>query len=77
MKLVPNEQIVELWRLDDWKAGHFAQLDMKLVQSSGETKLVVKFSGIPIGEEERVKNNFEERYIRSIKITFDLEQFYR
>lgn len=70
LKLVPNEQIVELWRLDDWKAGHFAQLDMKLVQSSGETKLVVKFSGIPIGEEERVKNNFEERYIRSIKITF-------
>ncbi|KAL6449713.1 AHA1 Hsp90 co-chaperone AHA1 [Candida maltosa Xu316] len=70
LKLVPNEQIVELWRLDDWKEGHYAQLDMKLVQSSGETKLVVKFSGIPIGEEERVKNNFEERYIRSIKITF-------
>ncbi|KAI5957319.1 AHA1 [Candida jiufengensis] len=70
LKLVRNEQIVELWRLQDWKEGHYAELDMKLVQSSGETKLVVKFSGIPIGEEERVKDNFEDMYIRSIKITF-------
>ncbi|KAG5420856.1 AHA1 [Candida metapsilosis] len=70
LKLVPNEQIVELWRLQDWKEGHYAELDMKLIQSSGETKVVVKFSGIPIGEEERVRDNFEDMYIRSIKITF-------
>lgn len=43
---------------------------MKLIQSSGETKVVVKFGGIPIGEEERVRDNFEDMYIRSIKITF-------
>lgn len=70
LKLVPNEQIVQLWRLDDWKAGHYAELNMKLIQGSGETKLVTRFTGIPIGEEERVKDNFEEMYIRSIKITF-------
>lgn len=70
LKLMPNEQIVELWRLQDWKEGHYAELDMKLIQSSGETKVVVKFSGIPIGEEERVRDNFEDMYIRSIKITF-------
>ncbi|KAI5961926.1 AHA1 [Candida theae] len=70
LKLVPNERIVELWRLQDWKEGHYAELDMQLIQSSGETKVVVKFSGIPIGEEERVRDNFEDMYIRSIKITF-------
>ena len=70
LKLVPNEQIVELWRLQDWKEGHYAELDMKMIQSSGETKVVVKFSGIPIGEEERVRDNFEDMYIRTIKITF-------
>ncbi|KAI5963968.1 AHA1 [Candida margitis] len=70
LKLVPNEQIVELWRLQDWKEGHYAELDMRMIQSSGETKLVVKFSGIPIGEEERVRDNFEDMYVRSIKITF-------
>jgi activator of HSP90 ATPase len=70
LKLVPNEQIIQLWRLEDWKEGHFAELDMKLVQGAGETKMVVKFSGIPIGEEDRVRGNFEDYYIRSIKITF-------
>ncbi|KAG7663781.1 AHA1 [[Candida] subhashii] len=70
VKLVPNEEITQLWRLEDWKSGHFAELNMKLVQTTGETNLIVKFTGVPIGEEERVKNNFEEMYIRSIKITF-------
>lgn len=32
--------------------------------------LVVKWSGIPVGEEDRVRGNFEDYYIRSIKITF-------
>lgn len=69
-KLVTNERITQLWRLDDWKSGHYAQLDIQLVQGAGETKMVVKWSGIPIGEEDRVRGNFENYYIRSIKITF-------
>lgn len=70
VKLVPNEHITELWRLEDWKAGHYAQLDIALKQGAGETTMVVKWSGIPVGEEDRVRGNFEEYYIRSIKITF-------
>lgn len=69
-KLVPNERITQLWRLLDWKDGHYAQLDIQLKQGSGETKMVVKWTGIPIGEEDRVRNNFEDYYVRSIKITF-------
>lgn len=70
LKLVPNEKIVQLWRLEDWKSGHYAQLDLQLIQGAGETKMVVKWSGIPVGEEDRVRGNFEDYYIRSIKITF-------
>lgn len=70
LKLVKNERIVQLWRLSDWKEGHYAELDIQLVQGAGETKMVVKWSGIPIGEEDRVRGNFEDYYIRSIKITF-------
>lgn len=69
-KLVPNERIVQLWRLEDWKSGHYATLDMLLIQGAGETKMVVKWTGIPVGEEDRVRGNFEDYYIRSIKITF-------
>lgn len=70
LKLVPNERIVQLWRLGEWKSGHYAELDITLVQGAGETKMVVKWSGIPVGEEDRVRANFEEYYIRSIKLTF-------
>lgn len=69
-KLVPNLQITQDWRLEDWKPGHYAKLDIKLKEGSGETKMIVKFDGIPIGEEDRVRGNFEDYYIRSIKITF-------
>lgn len=69
-KLVPNEHITQLWRAEDWKTGHYAQLDIQLKQGAGETTMVVKWTGIPVGEEDRVRGNFEEYYIRSIKITF-------
>lgn len=68
--LEPNARIEQLWRLESWKAGHFAKLNIAFYQGEGETKLDVLFDGIPIGEEELVQGNFEERYIRSIKITF-------
>lgn len=70
LKLVQNQHIVQLWRLEDWKTGHYAKLDMQLIQGTGETKMVVKWTGIPVGEEDRVRGNFEDYYIRSIKITF-------
>lgn len=68
--LVPNERVVQAWRLNDWKDGHYATLDMFFNQGSSETKMIVKFSGVPIGEEDRVRGNFEDYYIKSIKITF-------
>lgn len=70
VKLVPNEHITQLWRLEDWKSGHYAQLDIQLKQGAGETLMVVKWTGIPVGEEDRVRGNFEDYYVRSIKITF-------
>lgn len=70
VKLVPNAQIEMLWRLSTWKAGHFANLNIQLHQGYGETKMEVLFKGIPVGEEEVVQDNFEEQYIRAIKVVF-------
>lgn len=68
--LVPNAKIVQSWRLNDWKTGHYANLTIELHQGDGETTMDVLFKGIPIGEEDAVQANFEDYYIRSIKITF-------
>ncbi|CAH02771.1 Aha1p [Kluyveromyces lactis] len=68
----PGKKIVFQWRLNDWKQGHYSELSLEFHESQEyhETKLVVNWSGIPVGEEDRVRGNFEEYYIRSIKVTF-------
>lgn len=70
IKLDPHHEIEQLWRLSDWKPGHYATLDIRLSQGISETNMLVKFTGVPIGEEDRVRANFEEYYVRAIKLTF-------
>ncbi|KAH3672012.1 hypothetical protein WICMUC_004519 [Wickerhamomyces mucosus] len=70
LELIPNEKIRQSWRLNSWKKDHYAELEINIYQGDSETKLNVLFKGIPIGEEEIVQSNFEDYYVRSIKITF-------
>lgn len=70
LKLERPDRLVMTWRLQDWKESHFAKLEIKFFQGEGETKMDVMFTGIPIGEEEKVEGNFEEYYLRAIKLTF-------
>ncbi|GMM37555.1 Aha1 protein [Saccharomycopsis crataegensis] len=70
LKLDKPSKIVMLWRLKDWKAGHFANLEINFFQGDSDTKADIMFTGIPIGEEEKVEGNFQEYYIRAIKLTF-------
>lgn len=67
-----NKKLVFSWRLSDWRDKVNSKLSMEFHESKEyhETKLQVTWSGIPVGEEDRVRGNFEEYYVRSIKITF-------
>ncbi|CCE93359.1 Aha1p TDEL_0F05480 [Torulaspora delbrueckii] len=67
-----NKKLVFSWRLGDWRDKVNSKLSMEFHESKEyhETKLQVNWSGIPVGEEDRVRGNFEEYYVRSIKITF-------
>lgn len=67
-----NKKLIFSWRLNDWRDKANSKLIMEFHESKEyhETKLQVNWSGIPIGEEDRVRGNFEEYYVRSIKITF-------
>lgn len=70
LKLVPGETIDMTWRLRDWKPDHYANLSLVIKEGAGESSLKVHWTGIPIGQEEVVESNFEEYYVKSIKITF-------
>lgn len=68
--LTPGKNIKMTWRLRDWKAGHYATMNLDFIQGAGETTIKVNWTGIPVGQEEIVQNNFEEYYVKSIKLTF-------
>lgn len=70
ISLIPNKEIGMYWRLSSWKEGHYTKVKFRLEQGYGETVMEVDMEGVPIGEEEIVSNNFNEKYIRAIKVTF-------
>ena len=67
-----NYAVVMKWRLRDWVEGQWSSLKLKIMESKkfGETKMVVDWDGVPIGQEDRVKQQFQEVYVRSVKIIF-------
>jgi len=70
VELDENKRIKMEWRLRDWKSGHFAVLTHSFVVQDGETVMHTVWEGIPVGEEEQVEQNFNEYYVKPIKLTF-------
>ncbi|KAJ6262796.1 hypothetical protein Dda_1353 [Drechslerella dactyloides] len=68
--LTPPQQIEQKWRLSSWPTGHFSTMSMAFDQGQDSTKLRLSWTGVPIGQEETTRKNFEEYYVKSIKLTF-------
>lgn len=72
VSLDPPKKIVQKWRLGSWVEGHFSTLEIVFDQNDndGVTVIRVEWQGVPVGEEEVVRRNWGEYYVRSIKTTF-------
>ncbi|KAJ5504278.1 hypothetical protein N7463_007152 [Penicillium fimorum] len=66
------KQIVQKWRLAQWPEGHFSTQEINFDQNDidGVTQLRVSWSGVPLGQEDVTKQNWDMYYVRSIKQTF-------
>lgn len=66
------KQIVQKWRLAQWPEGHFSTLEINFDQNDvdGVTQMRVTWSGVPVGQEDVTKQNWDMYYVRSIKQTF-------
>lgn len=66
------KQIVQKWRLAQWPEGHFSSQEINFDQNDidGVTQLRVSWSGVPVGQEDVTKQNWDMYYVRSIKQTF-------
>lgn len=65
-------KIVQRWRLDQWPSGHYSTLKLEFDQNDVDSVTVMRvtWSGVPVGQEEVTRRNWEEYYVRSIKRTF-------
>lgn len=56
-------------------AGHFSKLTLVFDQGYDSTNLRYTWEGVPIGQEDTAKKNFNEYYVKSIKTTFGYEPY--
>ncbi|CAG8640015.1 11031_t:CDS:2, partial [Paraglomus brasilianum] len=70
LELVPNEKISQTWRLKSWPEGHYSNVTMTFEQTSDSTKLHLTQTGVPVGEVDVVRNNWQTFYWNPIKSVF-------
>jgi len=70
VELVQNEKIVQTWRLKSWPEGHFSTVTIKFEQASDCTRVRITQEGVPIGEVDAVRNNWQSYYWNPIKSVF-------
>jgi activator of HSP90 ATPase len=62
LELVPNERIVQGWRVVDWAAGIYSIANFELVEQGSGTKLVFDHTGFPQGLGEHLAAGWKSHY---------------
>lgn len=71
-KLQKPTYIEQKWRLAQWPAGHFSTLKIKFEQNEVDavTVMRVDWEGVPVGQEEPTRRNWQTYYVEAMKRTF-------
>jgi uncharacterized protein YndB with AHSA1/START domain len=62
LELVPNERIVQAWRVVDWKPGSFSIAEFQLIEQGTSTKLVLDHAGFPKGLAQHLAEGWTMNY---------------
>jgi activator of HSP90 ATPase len=62
IELVPNELIVQAWRVLSWARGTYSIARFALTDSAGATKLVFDHTAFPKGQAEHLASGWQEHY---------------
>ncbi len=75
--LDPPTLIIQKWRLAQWPEGHYSTQEITFDQNDMDrvTNMRVRWEGVPVGQEDVVRRNWEGYYVRSIKQTFGYVSF--
>lgn len=67
IELVPNERIVQAWRVVDWERGVYSIAKFELVEQGAGTKLVFDHTGFPKGQAEHLAEGWKSHYWDSLE----------
>jgi activator of HSP90 ATPase len=62
IELVPNDLIVQAWRVQSWSPGLYSIARFVLSDQGGSTKLVFDHTGFPKGQAEHLASGWQEHY---------------
>jgi activator of HSP90 ATPase len=62
LELVPNERIVQAWRVGSWDAGIYSIARFQLVEQGTGTKIVFDHTGFPKGDGEHLAEGWRINY---------------
>lgn len=62
IELVPNQRIVQAWRVGSWNEGIFSIARFELVEQGDATKLVFDHTGFPIGDGQHLAEGWARNY---------------
>jgi len=62
IELVPNQRIVQAWRVTSWEPGVYSIARFQLAGNGGETKLVFNHTGFPPGTGEHLLAGWNAHY---------------
>jgi activator of HSP90 ATPase len=62
IELVPNQRIVEAWRVVDWQAGVYSIAEFQLKAKGSGTQLIFDHTGFPAGLKEHLAIGWQQHY---------------
>jgi activator of HSP90 ATPase len=62
IELVPNELIVQAWRVGNWDRGVYSIVRFELTSTTGGTKLTFDQTGFPQGDAEHLAEGWQAHY---------------
>jgi activator of HSP90 ATPase len=71
LELVPNERIVEAWRVVDWPAGIYSIARFEFRANGTGTTLVFDHTGFPKGLKEHLASGWSEHYWAALSKYFE------
>jgi len=62
LELVPNERIVQAWRVVDWEPGRYSIARFELLEQGSDTKIVFDHFGFPKGLAQHLAEGWKAHY---------------